>query len=81
MPLFERDEAEYTSEAHAQALTGTPVENAFVENFFSHLAQSHDHGWCRESLDAYLAFARDGMGGSLGTVLDVIGQLRPENGG
>ena len=58
----------------------TPVESDFIDNFFSHLAQSHDHGWCRDSLDAYVDFARDGMGGSLGTVLDVIGQLRPDAG-
>src|SRR5262245_63756892 len=42
MPLFERDEAEYTSEAHAQALTGTPVENAFVEGVYEKLSGVYD---------------------------------------
>ncbi len=55
-----------------------PVENDFIDRFFSHLADSADHGWCRDSLDAYVAFARDGMGGSLGTVLDLIGAPRPD---
>ena len=55
-----------------------PVETGFIDNFFSHLAQSHDHVWCRESLDAYVAFAREGLAGSLGTVLDVISTLDEE---
>ena len=42
MPLFERDEAEYTSEAHAQALTGTPVENAFVGAVYEKLSGVYD---------------------------------------
>jgi hypothetical protein len=42
MPLFERDDAEYTSEAHAQALTGTPVENAFVEGVYEKLSGVYD---------------------------------------
>lgn len=49
-------------------------EPGFIDNFFSHLADSDDHAWCRESLDAYVDFARDGIGGSLGTVLDLIGR-------
>jgi hypothetical protein len=48
------------------------VESAFVDNFFHHLTRSDDHGWCRDSLDAYVDFARDGMGGSLGRVLDAL---------
>jgi hypothetical protein len=48
------------------------VESAFVDNFFLHLTRSDDHGWCRESLDAYVDFARAGMGGSLGRVLDTL---------
>ena len=48
------------------------VESAFVDNFFHHLTRSDDHGWCRDSLDAYVDFARAGMGGSLGRVLDTL---------
>lgn len=51
------------------------VESAFVDNFFNHLSCSHDHAWCRKSLDAYVAFARDGMGGSLGRVLDAVARI------
>jgi class 3 adenylate cyclase len=53
------------------------VESAFIDNFFSHLAQSHDHDWCKDSLGSYATFARDGMAGSLGRVLDIINGLEP----
>ena len=45
----------------------TRVESAFVDNFFLHLAESHDHAWCKESLAAYTAFAQDGRVGLLGS--------------
>ncbi len=51
-------------------------ESDFIDNFFSHLTQSHDHDWCKDSLDAYARFAREGLSGSLGRVLEVLDRLK-----
>ena len=61
MPLFERDEAEYTSEAHAQALTGTPVENAFVGAVYEKLSGVYDLTF-GPLLHPGRLFARDRLG-------------------
>ena len=65
--------------AKAEAGRGrSRVETDFVDSFFAQLAQSHDHGWCRESLETYVAFASDGLAGSLGRVLAGLGQPADE---
>lgn len=57
-----------------------PADSAFIDNFYSELAQSKGQDWCKDSVDTYVRFIqrRGDVLASLQRVLDVISRLQTE---